>query len=50
MKIIFRYLIIVLLLAITVTANAQRMMENLSRGLVAVKTAGGVYLSWRLLG
>ena len=50
MKIIFRYLIIVLLLAITVTANAQRMMENLSRGLVAVKTTGGVYLSWRLLG
>lgn len=50
MKIIFRYLIIVLLLAITVTANAQRMMEDLSRGLVAVKTTGGVYLSWRLLG
>ena len=40
----------ILLLAITVTANAQRMMENLSRGLVAVKTTGGVYLSWRLLG
>ena len=50
MKIIFRYLIIVLLLAMTVTANAQRMMEDLSRGLVAVKTTGGVYLSWRLLG
>ena len=40
----------ILLLAITVTANAQRMMENLNRGLVAVKTTGGVYLSWRLLG
>ena len=50
MKIIFRYWMVVLLLAMTVTANAQRMMENLNRGLVAVKTTGGVYLSWRLLG
>lgn len=25
-------------------------MENLTRGLVAVKTSGGVFLSWRLLG
>lgn len=27
-----------------------KIMENLDRGLVAVKTSGGVYLSWRLLG
>lgn len=31
-------------------ANATRQMENLDRGLVAVKTSGGVYLSWRVLG
>lgn len=29
---------------------AQRSMENLDRGLVAVKTTGGVFLSWRVLG
>lgn len=31
-------------------ANASRQMENLDRGLVAVKVSGGVYLSWRLFG
>jgi rhamnogalacturonan endolyase len=31
-------------------ANAARQMEWLNRGLVAVKTNGGVFLSWRLLG
>lgn len=31
-------------------ANAARQMEWLNRGLVAVKTSGGVFLSWRLLG
>jgi rhamnogalacturonan endolyase len=29
---------------------AQRQMENLSRGLVAVKQADGVFVSWRLFG
>ncbi|MEZ5329095.1 MAG: rhamnogalacturonan lyase [Verrucomicrobiales bacterium] len=29
---------------------AQRQMENLSRGLVAVKQEGGVFVSWRLFG
>lgn len=29
---------------------AQRSMENLDRGLVAVKTSGGVFLSWQVLG
>ncbi len=29
---------------------AQRQMENLDRGLVAVKTTNGVFLSWRLQG
>jgi rhamnogalacturonan endolyase len=31
-------------------ACAQRYMENLNRGLVAVQTAGGYFVSWRLLG
>jgi len=31
-------------------AASVRQMEYLDRGLVAVKVAGGVYLSWRLLG
>ena len=31
-------------------ANAARQMEWLNRGLVAVKTSGGVFLSWRVLG
>lgn len=31
-------------------ANATRQMENLDRGLVAVKTTNGVFLSWRILG
>jgi rhamnogalacturonan endolyase len=37
---------------ITVTPSVLplRQMERLDRGLVAVKTAGGVFLSWRLLG
>ena len=50
MKIKKTIICVILLLAMNVPAGAQRMMENLSRGLVAVKTTGGVYLSWRLLG
>lgn len=34
----------------TVYAASARQVESLNRGLVAVKTSGGVYLSWRLLG
>ncbi len=30
--------------------SAQRKMEYLDRGLVAVETSGGVFLSWRILG
>jgi rhamnogalacturonan endolyase len=33
----------------TFMASAQRQMENLDRGLVAVKTDEGVFLSWRIL-
>src|SRR4030042_504497 len=30
--------------------HAQRQMEDLSRGLIAVKVSNGVYVSWRVLG
>lgn len=30
--------------------NVQRMMENIDRGVVAVKTEDGVFISWRWLG
>lgn len=38
------------LLAIPNLANAQPTMESLTRGLVAIKSGSGVFLSWRLLG
>lgn len=34
----------------TASAAAARQAEKLSRGLVAVKVSGGVFVSWRLLG
>ncbi len=49
-----RYLIRIvmgLLVGLAVSAPAQRQMENLSRGIVAIKQADGVvYVSWRLFG
>jgi rhamnogalacturonan endolyase len=36
--------------ALAFTAHAARQMEQLNRGLMAVKVSSGVYLSWRLLG
>ncbi|MHC4440371.1 MAG: rhamnogalacturonan lyase, partial [Planctomycetota bacterium] len=39
-----------LLPVLSTPATAQRQMENLTRGIVAVKQAGGVYVSWRLFG
>ena len=42
---------IILLLVFVSAAPAQRQMENLTRGIVAVKQAdGGVYIGWRLFG
>jgi rhamnogalacturonan endolyase len=48
----FRTLIasIMLLLALHIRGVAERQMENLSRGLAAVKQPNGVFLGWRLLG
>jgi rhamnogalacturonan endolyase len=41
---------IALLVATIFVAHAVRQLEQLGRGLLAVKVTGGVYLSWRLLG
>jgi len=38
------------LLSLPASSSAQRQMENLNRGIVAVKQPQGVYISWRLLG
>ena len=39
-----------LALGLTVSVAAQRRMENLTRGIVAVRQADGVYVGWRLFG
>ncbi|MBN2316714.1 MAG: rhamnogalacturonan lyase [Sedimentisphaerales bacterium] len=39
-----------LLLSFSTPVAAQRQMENLTRGIVAVKQPGGVYVGWRLFG
>jgi len=43
-------LLLILFLFQTGTVQAQRKMEKLDRGLVAVRTNNGVFLSWRVLG
>ena len=43
-------LLLALCLCLTAGAFAQRQMENLSRGVVAIRQADGVFVSWRLLG
>jgi autotransporter-associated beta strand protein len=45
-----RSLIIIILSAIALNSFAQRNIEFLDRGLVAVKVSNGVFLSWRVLG
>ena len=43
--------LLLILLGLAVTAFAQRQMENLTRGVVAVRQSdGGVFVSWRLFG
>ena len=39
-----------LLVLTTMPVFGQRMTDRLDRGLVAVKTDGGVFCSWRILG
>ncbi len=42
--------ILLLLVLFSSYSYGQRRMENLDRGTVAVKTAGGVYVNWRING
>lgn len=37
-----------ILLSLAVNANAQRVIDKLDRGVVAVKTTSGVFVSWRI--
>ena len=43
-------LLLVLIMMSVLTASAQRNMDKLDRGLVAIQTTSGVYCSWRILG
>ncbi len=44
------YIGMMVLLSLTTSTMAQRQMENLTRGIVAVKQSDNVYISWRLFG
>ena len=48
--IVLKSLLLGLCLCLTAGAFAQRQMENLGRGVVAIRLADGVFVSWRLLG
>ncbi len=41
-------LFLTVLLSVVTDANAQRVIDKLDRGMVAVKTTGGVFVSWRI--
>jgi len=43
-------LALIMLLSFSFPVMAQRYMENLDRGVVAVKVTNGVFVSWRVLG
>mgnify|MGYP003408641982 FL=1 len=45
-----RLLLLSLLAVMAIGAWAQRTVDVIDRGLVAVKVNGGVYCSWRILG
>ena len=44
------YFMLLMLAMVTMGAYAQRTMDKLDRGLVAVKTNTGVFCSWRIMG
>ncbi len=43
-----KILTILLLALMTLTASAQRTIDKLDRGLIAIKTTSGVYVNWRI--
>ena len=40
----------VLMFSVVLSVHAQRTMDKLDRGLVAVKTSSGVFCTWRIFG
>ena len=42
--------ILFLLLFVSLKALSQRQMENLDRGIIAIKDKGQFFISWRVLG
>ncbi|WP_264522522.1 hypothetical protein [Flavobacterium sp. N2469] len=42
--------ILFLLFFVSLTALSQRQMENLDRGIIAIKDKGHFFISWRVLG
>lgn len=47
---IISLLIITVFSSLEIAAASPRQMEKLDRGLVAVQTNNGIFISWRLLG
>ncbi len=43
-----RFLFLAILVITTLSISAQRMTDQLDRGLVAIKTTNGIYCSWRI--
>ena len=45
-----KFFLTIILLMIATFSFAQRVVDKIDRGLIAMKVSGGVYLSWRVLG
>lgn len=45
-----RFFAVCILFGVCLVASAQRYIDKLDRGVVAMKTAGGVFVSWRMFG
>ena len=43
-------LTVALIITATLSVHAQRSMDKLDRGLVAMKTSSGIFCSWRIYG
>ena len=45
-----KILLIITLFLVFCNASAQRQMENLNRGLIAIRSENQIYIGWRLFG
>ena len=50
MRNLLKTCLVLVLLLTAASASAQRFVDKLDRGLIAMKTNSGVYVSWRILG